>query len=156
MTAASRTDHAKSGDGCPERASTSPSALENSLIWARQTLKCSLSMPVDTLSSAPCAALRSASASAPNTGGRHVRTVNLLIGLVYHHALGEHAGERFIHADMAGGLHGANEEAAVEQMQNRVLDAADILVHRHLPVDHGARGRRVLVPGIGEAREIPR
>jgi hypothetical protein len=52
-------------------------------------------------------------------------------------------------------LHRAGEEAAVEQMQDRVLHAADILVDRHHPVCDGGRGRRVLVPGIGEAREIP-
>ena len=37
-----------------------------------------------------------------------------------------------------------------------MLDAADILVDRHQPVHHRARSRRSLVPGIGEAREIPR
>ena len=88
-------------------------------------------------------------------GRRHVSAVRLLIGLVHHHALREHAGERLVHADMAGRLHRAGEEAAVEQMQDRVLDAADILVDRHHPVGHVKRGRRVLVPGIGEARKVP-
>ena len=88
-------------------------------------------------------------------GRRDIAAVGLLIGLVHHHALGEHAGERLVHVDMAGGLHRAGEEAAVEQMQDRVLDAADILVDRHHPVDDGTRGRRLLVPGIGEARKIP-
>jgi hypothetical protein len=64
-------------------------------------------------------------------GRRDPAAVGLAIGLVHHHALGEHAGERLVHADMAGGLHRAGEEAAVEQMQDRVLDAADILVDRH-------------------------
>ncbi len=67
-------------------------------------------------------------------GRRDVTAVGLLIGLVHHHALREHAGERFVHADMAGRLHGAGEEAAVQQMQDRVLDAADILVDRHHPI----------------------
>ena len=40
-------------------------------------------------------------------------------------------------------------------MQNRVLDAADILIDRHQAIDHIARGRRVLVPRIGEARKVP-
>ena len=66
------------------------------------------------------------------------------------------AGERLIECDVTGGLHGAGEEAGVQEMQDRVLDAADILVDRHQPVHHGARGRRLLVPRIGEAREIPR
>ena len=63
-------------------------------------------------------------------GRRDIGAVGLLIGLVHHHALREHAGERLVHADMAGRLHRAGEEAAVEQMQDRVLDAADILVDR--------------------------
>ena len=60
MTAASRTAQARSGAGCssPGRA-TSASALANSRIWARQTLKCSRSMPVEHLVAArhgrPCA-----------------------------------------------------------------------------------------------------
>ena len=88
-------------------------------------------------------------------GRRDVGAVRLLIGLVHHHALREHAGERLVHADMTRRLHRAGEEAAVEQMQDRVLDAADILIDRHHPVGDGGRGRRVLVPGIGEARKIP-
>ena len=52
-------------------------------------------------------------------------------------------------------LHGAGEEARIEQMQNRVLDAADVLVDRQPVVGDLAVGRRVLVPRIGEAREVP-
>ena len=74
---------------------------------------------------------------------------------MHHHALGEQAGERLVEADMAGGLHRAGEEARVEQVQDRVLDAADILVDRQPVVDHGAVGRRGRDPGIGEAREVP-
>ena len=91
----------------------------------------------------------------PDLGRRHIAAVGLLIGLVHHHALREHAGKGFLHADMAGGLHGADEEAAIEQMQNRVLDAADILIDRHQTIHDGARGRRLVIPWIGEAREIP-
>src|SRR5882762_5828201 len=53
MTTASRTDQARSGAGLPSRPKTSASALVNSRIWARQTLKCIRSIPVETLSSAP-------------------------------------------------------------------------------------------------------
>ncbi len=56
---------------------------------------------------------------------------------------------------MPGGLHRAGEEAAVEQMQDRVLDAADILIDRQPAIDLLAVGRRGLDPGIGEAREVP-
>src|SRR3569833_4136527 len=41
-------------------------------------------------------------------------------------------------------------------MQNCVLDAVDILINRHHLVGDAARGRRILVPRIGEAREVPR
>jgi hypothetical protein len=50
---------------------------------------------------------------------------------VDHHALREQAGERLVDAEMAGAAHGAGEEARIEQVQDRVLDAADILVDRH-------------------------
>ena len=59
----------------------------------------------------------------------------LSIGLVHHHALGEQAGERLVDAGMAGRLHRAGEEARVEQMQDRVLDAADVLIDRQPFVD---------------------
>ena len=39
-------------------------------MWATQTLKCSLSIASETLASAPCAALRTASAASPNCAGR--------------------------------------------------------------------------------------
>ena len=65
-----------------------------------------------------------------------------LIGLVHHHALGEQAGERLVEAGVAGRLHGAGEEARVEQVQDRVLDAADVLVDRQPVVDRLAVGRR--------------
>ena len=74
---------------------------------------------------------------------------------MHHHALGEQSGERLVEADMAGRFHGAAEEAAIEQMQDRMLDAADILVDRHPGIDHGPIGRRVGDPRIGEAFEIP-
>ena len=85
----------------------------------------------------------------------HPLSIFDLIGLVHDHALGEQAGERLVEADMAGRLHRAGEEAGIEQMQNRVLDAADVLVDRQPAVDHGAVGRRAFDPGVGEAREIP-
>ena len=91
----------------------------------------------------------------PDLDGGDIAAIGLLIGLVHHHALGKHAGERLIQADMTGRLHRPGKETAVKQMQNRVLDTADILVHRHQAVGHRSRGRRVLVPRIGETCEIP-
>ena len=80
----------------------------------------------------------------------------LAVGLVHHHALREQAGERLVDADVAGRLHRAGEEARVEQVQDRVLDAADVLIDRQPVVDHLAVGRRGRDPRIGEAREVPR
>ena len=88
-------------------------------------------------------------------GRRGPGAVGGAVGLVDHHALGEQAGERLVDAGVTGRLHGAGEEAAVEQVQNGMLDAADILVDRQPRVDRLAVGRRRRDPGIGEAGEIP-
>jgi hypothetical protein len=77
-----------------------------------------------------------------------------LVGLVHDHALGEQALERLGEIEMAGLAHGAGEKARIEQVQDRVLDAADILIDRQ-PVIGGLRiGRRVGLR-CGEAGEIP-
>ena len=73
----------------------------------------------------------------------------VLVGLVHHHALREQARERLVEADMAGRLHGAGEEARIEQVQDRVLDAADILVDRQ-PVS------RPLARSVGRRRRRAR
>ena len=65
------------------------------------------------------------------------------VGLVHHHALREQAGEGLVEAGMAGLLHRAGEEARIEQVQDRVLDAADILVDGQPAVDRLAVGRAV-------------
>ena len=72
-----------------------------------------------------------APASISTSAGESQSPVRVAIGLVHHHALREEAGERLLQvADMAGRLHRAGEEAGIEQMQDRVLDAADILIDR--------------------------
>ena len=58
-----------------------------------------------------------------------------LVGLVHHHALREQAAERLVEADMAAFLHRAGEEARIEQVQDGVLDAANILVDRQPGID---------------------
>ena len=89
------------------------------------------------------------------SSGYSQRPSRRAIALVGHHALGEQAGERLVDADMPGLLHRAGEEARIEQMQDRVLDAADILVDRHPVIDRRAidRHRRARA---AEAGEIPR
>ena len=72
-----------------------------------------------------------------------------------HHALGEQAGERLIETGMAGHFHGAREKAAVEQMQDCVLDTADILIDRQPLIDGLAIGWPRGDPRIREARKIP-
>ncbi len=73
------------------------------------------------------------------------------------HALGEQAGER-----LAGGqVHiaaipeRAHEEAGIEQVQHRMLDAADILVDRHPVVVLLGVERLVFHVRRGEAGEVP-
>ena len=114
--------------------------------------------PISTGSPVVVSVARRASPSAPSivtSAGVTHSPFGLAIGLVHHHALREQAGERLVEADMAGGLHRAREEARVEQVQDRVLDAADILVDRQPVVDGLAVGRRGRDPRIGEAREVP-
>src|SRR5207248_161306 len=108
-------------------------------MWAMQTLNRSRSMSSETRASARWAALRGAALAACgldlHLGGLGVTPVRLAIGLMHHHALGEEAGERLIEANMAAHLHGAGEEAAVEEMHHRVLDPADILIDREPAID---------------------
>ncbi len=61
--------------------------------------------------------------------------VGAAIALMRHHALREQAGERLVQADLARRVHRAREEARIEQVQDRMLDAADILIDRQ-PVIH--------------------
>jgi hypothetical protein len=74
--------------------------------------------------------------------------------VVQHHALRHQARERLVEPHHAHVAHDLGPEARVEQVQDRVLDAADVLVHRHpvvvAPVDHR---RRV---GAGVAHVVPR
>ena len=74
--------------------------------------------------------------------------------VVQHHALRHQARERLVEAHEPHVAHHLGPEARVEQVQDRVLDAADVLVHRHpvvvARVDHRRRVRaRVahVVPG---------
>src|SRR5205823_6638034 len=90
-----------------------------------------------------CRATRFPRAFDLDVGGHDPFAVRCLVGLVHHHALGEQARERLIEVDVAGRAHGAGKKAAVEQVQDGVFDAANILGHRHdaaaLAVDHWNR-----------------
>ncbi len=81
-----------------------------------------------------------------------------LVGLVRDHALREQCRERLAcvgrKRQVAGVAHGAGEEARIEEMQDRVLDAADILIDGQ-PIMRGVEvdGRRGF--GRGEAHVVP-
>ena len=77
-----------------------------------------------------------------------------VIGLVANHALREQARERLVDIGVAQSVQPAREEARVEQMQDRVLDAADILIDRQPVVRRLAVDRRFRC-GVAEAREVP-
>ena len=68
--------------------------------------------------------------------------------------LGEEARERLAEADEPVLLHHLDEEAGVEQVENRVLDSADVLVDRE-PVSAIARSNGAVVPRIRVAEEVP-
>ena len=73
------------------------------------------------------------------------------------HALGQVPLERL--AGYAGGEthidEGAGEEAGVEEVQDGVLDAPDVLVDRHPVPDRLGIEGPVGAPGIAEAQEVP-
>jgi hypothetical protein len=53
------------------------------------------------------------------------------VDVVEHHALREQLGEGLVDLDQAQVAHDLGPEARVQQVQDGVLDAADVLVHRH-------------------------
>ena len=73
------------------------------------------------------------------------------------HALGKQRVERFNRGrgQMATNLHGARKEARIEQVQNRMFYAADILIDVH-PITGFSHIRRCGGIGGREARVIPR
>ena len=81
---------------------------------------------------------------------RHDRAV------LEHHALRQQPRERLVEVDQADVAEHAREEPRVEQVQDRVLDAAAVEVDRH-PVRRRRRiERQLVVLRIAEAQEVPR
>src|SRR3546814_18523154 len=70
------------------------------------------------------------------------------------HALGEESGEGLIDVEIAAAPQRAGKEAGIEEVQHRMLDAADILVDRQ-PVIGGCPGKRLVALRRAEAGEIP-
>ena len=81
--------------------------------------------------------------------------VGVLVGLVADHALGQQAGERFLDPQIAAGLQGPGEETGIQKVQHRMLDAADILVHRQPAVGGGPVKAAVGDLRRAETGEIP-
>ena len=77
-----------------------------------------------------------------------------LICLVANHALREEPGERFVEIEVAALFQCPGEEPRVKEVEDRMLDPANILVDGHpiidrLPLEGGGRARRA------KAQEIP-
>ena len=77
------------------------------------------------------------------------------VNVVEHHALGEQLGEGFVHFDQAQIAHDLGPEARVEQVQNGVLNAANVLVHGH-PVVSTFSHHLVGMGRVAIAHEVPR
>ena len=72
-----------------------------------------------------------------------------------HHALGKEAFDRFVVGDETEIAHELRPEARIDQMQNRVLNSANILIDGK-PILRGPRTkRRVVVVRVGVAVEVP-
>ena len=81
--------------------------------------------------------------------------LDIFAPLVIEHPLREEPGERLAEADQAEVVHHLHEEPGVEQVEDRVLDPADVLVDRQPVVDDLAAERQQLVGRVGVAEEVP-
>ena len=93
--------------------------------------------------------------------GEHVGAHHVALGLRHlgafgdHHALGEQAARRLAVLDEADIAHHLGEEARVDQVQDGVLDAADVLIDLEPVGDlRGVEGLRGVVR-VAVAVEIP-
>ena len=88
-------------------------------------------------------------------GGDVFATGRIFVGDGLHHPLGEQAFKRFIEAEQTAIPQHLGEEAGIEQMQDGVLNAAHVLVHRQPAIDSFAAKGQLDVAGVTEAQEIP-
>ncbi len=77
-----------------------------------------------------------------------------VVDLVEHHALRQQVAEGLGQRHQPHVAHHAGPEARIQQMQDGVLDAADVLIDRQ-PVLRALIDRRVRLVRAGEAQEIP-
>ena len=71
-----------------------------------------------------------------------------------YHALREQAAERLSDFQLADPRKGSRPEAGVEQVQDRMLDSADILLHRQPALDR-FRIERTVIGLADKAQEVP-
>ena len=71
------------------------------------------------------------------------------------HALGEEPREGLLDTDQVHVRERLHEAARVHQVQDRVLDAADVLVDRHPHVHGLAVPRRLVIVRVAVAQEVP-
>ena len=77
------------------------------------------------------------------------------VGPPEHHALGEEPLEGLVHRDQAHVVEHLGEKPRVEEVEHGVLDAADVLVHRHPEVGLLAVEGEPVVLGVGVAEVVP-
>ena len=75
--------------------------------------------------------------------------------LVLDHALAQQVGEGLVHTQQAQAAQRLGKEAAVEQVQNGVLDATDVVIDGHPTVGGLAGERQLGVVRVGIAQVIP-
>ena len=78
-----------------------------------------------------------------------------VVGFANDHALREQAFERFVHANQAFVAHQFGEETRVQEVQNRVFDAADVLIDRAPVFRSFSRYHAFCELGRHVAEEIP-
>ncbi len=78
------------------------------------------------------------------------------VNVVQHHALREQFGEGFVHFDQAQIAHDLGPEARIEQVQNGVLNAANVLVHGHPVVSTFVPPSCSVIGRVAIAHEVPR
>ena len=76
------------------------------------------------------------------------------INMVEHHALGKKFGKRFINLHQPQITHHLGPKARVEQMQNRVLNTANVLVHRR-PIGCAFGHHGIAIGRVAIAHVVP-